>query len=158
MGACCLLYPMASSTPLLPTCHATNDAHPKMSGHLAVQLRSIAPQSFILLGQLRERGEAKSSVLTCSMSWGGQFPALLPSHHRIPDPVWASGTPLLTGSRAPSPFLVRVSFCAEQMGTSCLGTTTLPAPRPREKMHHRSREQSPPGCGTAPFSERQVKV
>lgn len=53
----CVLHPSTalstSSPPLLPTHHA----HPKTPGHLSVQLGSIAPRTFILLGQLRGGGE-----------------------------------------------------------------------------------------------------
>lgn len=44
-----------------------------------------------------------------------------------------SGSPQLAGSHAPSPCLVRASFCAEQMGTSCLGSSSLPSPSPMER-------------------------
>lgn len=146
-----------SLSPPAPTHHATNSACSETAGHLSVQLGSIALQSFLLLGQLRGSGWRKPQCYLAP-SPGGQLPALLPSHHRIPDVVWASGNPQPAGSHAPSPSLVRVSFCAEQMGTSCLGTTSLPSPRCRGKMHHQRGEQSPPGCGTAPLSEGQVKV
>jgi len=79
IGACCLLHPTAVVTapppPPQPTRHATHNGHPRTSGHLAVQLRSIAPQSFVLPGQLR--GVTKSPVLTRSISWRAA-PSLAP--------------------------------------------------------------------------------
>lgn len=110
---------MASPAPPLPTCHASADAHPKMSGHLALQLRSIAPQSFIAVGQLK--GVVKSSGLTRCISRGGQLPALLPSHHGIPNAVRASGTPRLPGSHAPSPLPCQGFFLCTTDGHKLFG-------------------------------------
>ena len=140
---------MASPTPPLPTCHATDDAHPKMSGHLAVQLRSIAPQSFMLLGQLR--GVAKSSVLTCSISWGAA-PSLAPitsphSRHgagiRKPPARW------LTRSLPPS--LSRFLSVQNRWAQAAWEPPPFPPPDPAERCIAGAGSNPLPAAAQHPF-------
>lgn len=116
--------------------HLPDHAQPKMSGHLAgwEHLSSMLLLSGVAEGSSEIFNATLQHPRGCS-SQPCSHPNPKPHHH---------GTSCPSSLARFLPLLVRVPFCAEQMGTSCLGTATLPSPRPCGKMHHRSREPSLP--------------
>lgn len=136
MGLCFLLHtsptavlPASTTTYLImhnPKCQVTSLAGSNLSSMLL--LSGVAEGSSEIFNATLQHPRVCSSQ-PCS------HPNPKPHHH---------GTSCPSSLARFLPLLVRVPFCAEQMGTSCLGTATLPSPRPCGKMHHRSREPSLP--------------
>lgn len=122
------------------------------------QVTSLSSLGALLHGLSYTQGSSgwvsRSSVLIYSLSWGAA-----PSPAPIPWPH-SPGTP-----EPPARWLTRSLplpcqgfFLCRTDGHKLFGNRVPSLPQPHGKMHHRSREQSPPGRGTAPFSQGQVKV
>lgn len=119
-------------------------AHPKISDHLPVQLRSTAPQSFPFLGQWR--GVVKSSALTHSISRGVQLPASLPAHPRgYPEP------PDSPAHTLPPPALSGFLSVQNRWAQAVLEPPPFPPPDPTERCITGAGSDPLPAAAQRPF-------